>query len=192
MVYQKHNPLNSDTARTWVVASSLRHLTLRQATETAQRAIPTKPTKPGCRSDAGDALIWNFAERGCARSVSRSASKMLRLVCDTAALHSNQDTARTRQCLTRRSSSARVQCIPSHEHRLSIWQTPHISTYEMSKPSAFKGGFYPHRTARGHRHHRDSRGHVVAGSCQRQGEGQAHPMFGQPQANRSRRKHLCR
>jgi hypothetical protein len=28
-----------------------------------------------------------FPERGCARSVSRSASKMLRLVFDTAALH---------------------------------------------------------------------------------------------------------
>ena len=27
-----------------------------------------------------------FPERGCARSVSRSAAKMLRLVCDTAAL----------------------------------------------------------------------------------------------------------
>src|ERR1035437_9645658 len=34
-------------------------------------------------------LIWNFAERGCARSVSRSAAKMLRLVCNTAALRSN-------------------------------------------------------------------------------------------------------
>jgi hypothetical protein len=40
----------------------------------------------------GGVLIWNFAERGCARSVSRRAFKMLRLVSDTAALRSNQDT----------------------------------------------------------------------------------------------------
>jgi aryl-alcohol dehydrogenase-like predicted oxidoreductase len=40
----------------------------------------------------GSVLIWNFAERGCARSVSRRAFKMLRLVSDTAALRSNQDT----------------------------------------------------------------------------------------------------
>src|ERR1035437_3703049 len=40
----------------------------------------------------GSVLIWNFAERGCARSVSRRTFKMLRLVSDTAALRSNQDT----------------------------------------------------------------------------------------------------
>jgi hypothetical protein len=40
----------------------------------------------------GGVLIWNFAERGCVRSVSRRAFKMLRLVSDTAALRSNQDT----------------------------------------------------------------------------------------------------
>jgi hypothetical protein len=40
-----------------------------------------------------DVLIKDFTERGCARSVSRSASTMLRLVCDTAALRSNHDPA---------------------------------------------------------------------------------------------------
>jgi hypothetical protein len=44
---------------------------------------------------ADDVLIRNFAERGCVRS----ASKMLRRVGDTAALHSNQDTALPPRCL---------------------------------------------------------------------------------------------
>jgi hypothetical protein len=41
----------------------------------------------------GSVLMGNSSERGYARSVSRSALKMLRLVSDTAALRANQDTA---------------------------------------------------------------------------------------------------
>jgi hypothetical protein len=36
----------------------------------------------------GNALTWNFTERGCAQSASRSVLKMLRLVSDTAELRS--------------------------------------------------------------------------------------------------------
>jgi len=50
-------------------------------------ALTRQKKRPG-----GGVLIWNFAERGCVRSVSRRAFKMLRLVSDTAALRSNQDT----------------------------------------------------------------------------------------------------
>jgi hypothetical protein len=41
---------------------------------------------------SGNVLIRCFQERGCARSVSRSRRETLRLVSDTAAVHSNQDT----------------------------------------------------------------------------------------------------
>jgi len=56
---------------------------------------------PGGESAAGSVLICNSSERGCARSVSRSALKMLRLVSDTAALRSNQDTAPPPYCLSK-------------------------------------------------------------------------------------------
>jgi hypothetical protein len=52
----------------------------------------TAETKSGGSQKVGRVLIWSFSERGCARSVSRSEFKMLRLVSDTAALPSNQDT----------------------------------------------------------------------------------------------------
>jgi len=40
-----------------------------------------------------------FAERGCARSVNRSVLKLLRLVCDTAALHRYSNTLSSRLAL---------------------------------------------------------------------------------------------
>jgi hypothetical protein len=56
---------------------------------------------PGGESAADSVLICNSSERGYARSVSRSALKMLRLVSDTAALRSNQDTAPPPYCLSK-------------------------------------------------------------------------------------------